>query len=151
MSTPPMSAAALFSIANTLALAGWMILGLAIVARWRAVRDLVPGLVIPLILATVYTALIAIHWWGAEGGFNSLADVGKLFQSDWVLLAGWVHYLAYDLFIGTWIARDAEARQIPRWILIPVLPLAFLFGPAGLLLWVMLRTALQPVAMEQSR
>ena len=98
-----------------------------------------------------YTALIAIHWWGAEGGFQSLADVGKLFQSDWLLLAGWVHYLAYDLFIGTWIARDAESRRIPRWALIPVLPLAFLFGPAGLLLWIMLRTALQPAFRDQTR
>lgn len=151
MPAPPITAAALFGTASTLALSGWVILALAIAFRWRALRDWVPGLIIPLILATLYTAIIAIHWWRAEGGFNSLADVGKLFQSDWLLLAGWVHYLAYDLFIGTWIARDAETRRLPRWLLIPVLPLAFLFGPAGLLLWIMLRTALHPAFTDQTR
>ena len=151
MPTPPITAAALFGTASTLALSGWVILTLTIAFRWRALRDWGPGLIIPLILSILYTAIIAIHWWGAEGGFRSLADVGKLFQSEWLLLAGWVHYLAYDLFIGTWIARDAESRRIPRWVLIPILPLAFLFGPAGLLLWIMLRTAFQPAFKDQPR
>ncbi len=147
--TPP-TAAALFGPANTFALAGWGLLALAILFRWRKLRDWGPGFAIPLLLSTFYTAIIGIHWWEAEGGFSSLAGVAKLFQSDWILLAGWVHYLAYDLFIGTWIARDADARNLPRWVLIPVLPLAFLFGPAGFLLWIMLRFALQPAVQGKT-
>ncbi|MFY8107088.1 MAG: ABA4-like family protein [Elstera sp.] len=144
------SAAALFGHASTITLTGWVILSLSIAFRLRKLRDWVPGLAIPLILSTIYTAIIGIHWWGAEGGFGSLAEVAQLFKSEWLLLAGWVHYLAYDLFIGTWIARDAETRQIPRWVLIPILPLAFLFGPAGLLLWILLRTTLQPAFQEKT-
>ena len=49
-------------------------------------------------------------------------------------LAGWVHYLAYDLFIGAFVSRQIMERKLSRLFLIPILPLAFLFGPIGFLL-----------------
>lgn len=136
-----MSFATLFSAAGSFAMFGWLLLMLAILFRWPRLRDWGPGLAIPLVLAVLYTALIGIYWWDADGGFNSLDAVRALFQSEGLLLAGWVHYLAYDLFVGAWIARDAAERDLPRGLLIPVLPLAFLFAPAGFLLWIMIRTA----------
>jgi hypothetical protein len=42
-----------------------------------------------------------------------------------------VHYLAFDLFVGTWETRDAVGRGIPRWIVMPCLLWTFLFGPIG--------------------
>lgn len=137
----PSDPAVLFSHASAVATAGWLALGLGVVFRSPLLRDRIAGFAIPLALATLYTAIVAIRWWSAEGGFGSLADVAALFGSPWILLAGWVHYLAYDLFVGAWIARDADRRGAPRWLLIPVLPLAFLFGPAGFLAWIMIRTA----------
>ena len=59
----------------------------------------------PLLLALAYTALIAAHCLGShgsEGGFSSLARVAALFRDPWALLAGWVHYLCFDLFTGAW-------------------------------------------------
>ena len=64
----------------------------------------------------------------------------QLFTSDWALLAGWMHYLAFDLFVGAWIAAETERRGLTRLVLIPVLPLTFLFGPAGFLLFCILRS-----------
>lgn len=140
----------LFSAASTLALCGWLLLALAILFRWPRLRDWGPGLAVPLALSLLYTALIAVYWGQAAGGFDQLASVRALFQSDGLLLAGWVHYLAYDLFLGAWIARDAESRRLPRALLIPVLPLAFLFGPAGFLLWLMIRTSHRTAFQEAS-
>ena len=51
---------------------------------------------------------------GAEGGFGSLADVATLFQKQELLLAGWIHYLAFDLFIGAWEVRDCAAQRASR-------------------------------------
>jgi len=59
------------------------------------------------------------------------------------LLAGWVHYLAFDLFVGSWEARDALSHRIPHLAVIPCLLLTFLFGPAGLLLYLLLRFTLR--------
>jgi len=57
------------------------------------------------------------------------------------VLAGWVHYLAFDLFIGCWIVLDAQERHIKHLLLVPCLGLTFMFGPVGLLLYFILRAA----------
>jgi len=121
----------LFSVASAVVLPGWLLLAFA--PRWRNGAALVSGVVIPALLAVGYLALIAARWGGAEGGYSSLADVAGLFSDPWLLLAGWVHYLAFDLFIGAWEVRDAGRLGIPHALVLPCLVLTFLFGPIGLL------------------
>ena len=133
----------LFSLANTLALPGWVLLVLA--PRWRSTQALVLSGAWPLGLAALYAAFIARHYLGAhgsEGGFGSLAQVAALFQDPWALLAGWVHYLSFDLFVGAWEVRDAQRRGVPHWALVLALALTFLFGPVGLLVYFGVRAAL---------
>lgn len=137
----------LFSIANAMALLGWVILGGAILlaGEWSRHRPrllAVAGVVIPTLLSIGYAALILVHFADAPGGYRSLSAVATLFQSPWLLLAGWIHYLAFDLFVGAWILRDGFARQAPRVVALAVLPATFLFGPMGLLLWLALRQAM---------
>jgi hypothetical protein len=134
-----MSAEQLFSLTNFLALLGWLLLVCAGRARWAA--SLVLGVVLPLLLAVVYTGLLVGHWGESGGNFQTLAGVSTLFENHWLLLAGWVHYLAFDLFIGAWEVRDSKALGISHWIVLPCLALTFLFGPAGLLLYFLIRIA----------
>lgn len=133
-----MSAEQLFSLCGFLAMPGWLILVFAGRRRWAA--PLVCGAVIPLLLAITYAGLVAANWGGHRGGFGSLAEVTQLFSNPWILLAGWVHYLCFDLFIGSWEVRDSQAHGIPHLAVIPCLILTFLFGPVGLLLYFVLRT-----------
>ncbi len=135
-----MTAEQIFSICNSLALLGWLILIFA-GKHVAQVSRLVVGVVVPLILAVVYAALIAAHWGESSGNFQSLAGVAALFSNPWLLLAGWVHYLAFDLFIGCWEVRDAQAHHIPHLLVVPCLLLTFLFGPIGLLLYFVIRAA----------
>jgi hypothetical protein len=133
----------LFSLANALALVGWALLVLA--SRWRFTESLVLSGAWPLGLAALYAVLIGGHYLGAhsgEGGFGSLAQVAALFQDPWALLAGWVHYLCFDLFVGAWEVRDAQRRGVPHGALVPALALTFLFGPVGLLVYFGVRAAL---------
>ena len=90
----------------------------------------------------VYVALIATQWRTSNGGFGTLADVATLFSNPWLLLAGWVHYLAFDLLVGTWEASDARERVVPHLALVPCLLLTFMFGPAGWLLYLGMRSTL---------
>lgn len=126
----------LFSTAGHMALAGWLVLALA-PYRFDAPRPVVAA--VALSLAALYAALIGTFWAGAEGGFGSLADVARLFQSPGLLLAGWVHYLAFDLLVGLWQREQARAIGMPRWLLLPCLLLTFLFGPLGWLVFMALR------------
>jgi hypothetical protein len=126
----------LFSLANPLAMLGWALLVLA--PRWRVTRALVLSGAWSLGLAVAYALLIASHYLGghgSEGGFASLAQVAALFHNPWALLAGWVHYLCFDLFTGAWEVRDAQRRGVPHVALVPALLLTLLFGPVGLLVY----------------
>jgi hypothetical protein len=125
--------AALFGAANTTALLGWVAL-IALPRRMRARRAVAAG-VVPLLLSIAYAALIAAGWSRAEGGFDSIEAVRALFASDLALVAGWLHYLAFDLLIGAYIDERAERAGVGRFALLPAFALTFLFGPIGWLLY----------------
>ena len=132
-----MTAEQLFSILNLVTMAAWLPLVFLPRARWATA---VVPVVMPALLALVYAALIAVALPGSEGGFSSLAGVSALFDNPWGLLAGWTHYLAFDLFIGGWEVRDAQRRGIPHLFIVPALVLTFLLGPGGLLLYLAIRS-----------
>ena len=136
-----MSPDSVFSLANLLAMLSWILLIVAGRKRW--VTNAVTGFAVPLILAILYGAILLQHWSDgpAGGGFGSLTAVSLLFSNQWKLLAGWVHYLAFDLFTGTWEVRDAAEKGVPHWLVIPSLALTFFFGPVGLLLYFLTRMA----------
>jgi hypothetical protein len=123
----------IFRIGNAVALAGWLILLASPFAPKLA--QAVSGLAIPLLLAVAYSSLIMAFWSTGQGGFDSLEHVAQLFRSPELLLAGWIHYLAFDLFVGAWIVGKARENGIAFWAVIPCLFLTFLFGPAGFLLF----------------
>lgn len=133
----------IFGPANWFTMLGWLVLIAGIVMNRAWLRDKVAGLYWPLALSAGYCVAMAlgIGAFGAGGSFETLSGVRQLFMNDWALLAGWVHYLAFDLFIGAWIARDAERAGLSRLFMIPVLPLTFMFGPAGLLLFQIFKSA----------
>lgn len=92
----------------------------------------------PLIFAAVYVLLFAST--GLQGGgYDSLAAVQRLMAVPALLTAGWSHYLAFDLVVGAWIAERSAALGIPHLIVFPLLGLTFLFGPAGLLAFAVVR------------
>jgi len=120
----------IFQLSGGAALIGWI--GLIFVPRWRGLADVVTICIIAL-LAVAYASLIGVWWSQAHGGFNSLNDVAALFQTRGALLAGWLHYLAFDLFVGRYIVTQTHTAQMRHWSIVPALILTFLFGPIGLL------------------
>jgi hypothetical protein len=127
----------IFPIVNGIALATWLLL--AGLPRQRWVADIVARMAVPGVFAVIYVAIIATQWGGRAGGFSTLPAVATLFSQPWLLLAGWIHYLAFDLFVGSWEVRDAREHGMPHLLVLPCLGLTFLFGPAGWLTYVALR------------
>ena len=132
-----MKAEQIFSIANLIAIIGWILLVVA--PRWVFTKKVVLSGAIPLLLSVAYLILIFAFFGSSEGGFSSLAGVMKLFTYEWMVLAGWIHYLAFDLFVGVWEVKDAQAKNISHWFVIPCLFLTFMVGPIGFLLYSILR------------
>ena len=144
-----MSPNQIFAAANFAAMCGWLLLVVLPGRRW--VSHLVSGVAIPAAFAALYTIVIAVHFAGSDGGFSSLPDVARLFNNPWLLLAGWIHYLAFDLLVGSWEVRDARERGIAHVFVVPCLILTFLFGPAGWLLYLGVRSGVRSSAPASER
>lgn len=127
----------IFQIVQPMALAGWVLLLFAPLMPKFA--DRVAGYGIPVLLALVYIAMMVAYLPDSEGGFATLPEVMKLFTVPGLAMAGWLHYLAFDLFIGGWEVRTAQRERIPHWLVLPCLVLTLLAGPIGLLLFLALR------------
>ena len=144
-----MSPHQIFSITNVAALGCWLLLIVFPGRKW--VTHLVAGVAVPAAFAALYSVIIAIHFSGSAGGFSSLPDVALLFSNPWMLLAGWIHYLAFDMLVGSWQARDSRERGIPHIFVVPCLILTFLLGPAGWLLYLGVRSGKGGLARQPER
>ena len=129
-----MSDAQIFQVATPTALLCWI----ALVLLPRRVAP-VARFIVPAVLGVLYIWAINTAPKNPDGGFGSLMQVKALFSQDRVVLAGWVHYLAFDFFIGCWMVLDAAERRIRYLLVVPCLFLTFMFGPAGLLLYLAFR------------
>jgi uncharacterized protein YhhL (DUF1145 family) len=138
----------LFSLTNAIAVAGWLVLLLAPRKPLANSFVLFAGVGLLCLLYTVMLALLIGRLVdpGAVPGSTpfdpadySIEGLRRLFMSDAGIVAGWTHYLAFDLFAGLWIAREADRKGVSRWVQTPILLLTFLAGPAGLLIWLILR------------
>ena len=136
-----MSPDKIFLFANVAVLPAWLLL--AILPHHKITQLLIHAVWIPCLLGPLYIWALFMGPPAAEGaGFGSLQGVMLLFQSPMAVLGGWVHYLVFDLFVGAWIVRDSKAQKINHWFVLPCLFVTLMAGPAGLMLYCLLRLGL---------
>ena len=138
-----MDLARLFDVAGWIVMPGWLLL--VFLPRWKWTQTITVVL-LPAILGVIYLVLF-IQYLGdvpdGFGAFGSLAGVKSAFSIDGILLAGWIHYLAFDLFVGSWEVRDSKRVGVHHLLVIPCLFLTFMMGPVGLLAYLVLRGGLK--------
>jgi hypothetical protein len=129
---------ALFSFVGILSFIGW---GALAISPLRLTTLVLVARVVSILLALIYTFFL-FSLWGQQPtvSYLSLADVASGFSNEGHLLAGWVHFLAFDLFIGTWQVERASKVGVSHIVLLPCLLLTFLFGPLGLMLFLMIQS-----------
>ena len=100
--------------------------------------------VIPLALAFMYAIYIfqAIQISGMMD-FGSLTSVITLFTEENAVLAGWIHYLAFDLIVGMLVLDQNKELKINQLVMAPCLFLTFMLGPIGFLLFMIIKTIKQ--------
>ncbi len=135
----------IFGAVNIIALIGWIVL--IFLPRkplpLTAVLYLGVGLLCLIYsagLMSLVTGLVdGVGPAGVDANFSSIEGVRGIFASDGGVTIGWTHYLAFDLFTGLWIVRDADSKQFSRLIQAPVLFATLMAGPLGLLIWLGIR------------
>ena len=127
-----------FSIVNALVLPQWLLMIFA--PNWSWTQKLVNSYLIPIALTTVYAYYIFSGMGDMDfRAFSTLAGVKQLFTIEQGVLAGWIHYLCFDLFTGSWILKDSLERGSNRIIVGVCLFFCFMLGPIGLLLYLTTR------------
>jgi hypothetical protein len=138
--------AALFTLTNILAMIGWVLL--AFTPRKPLVHSVILYLCVSVLCLTYLVLFVSVTggWLDPHRvsgtnapGFSSIEAVRAIFESDGGVVIGWTHYLAFDLFTGLWIARDADNKGFSRLIQLPFLFATFLAGPIGLFAWLVVR------------
>jgi hypothetical protein len=132
-----MTADSFYWYASVLIFLPWALLIFA--PNWRYTEPIAFGAAIVLLLAAaVFTFQFLAN--PSEGGhFLSLEGFKNLFRSKEMLLTGWLNYLSFCLLVGTWQTHDARQLKLGHIFLIPSLLLTLLTGPAGLLLYLLIR------------
>ena len=138
-----------FGFTNMIAIAGWI--ALALLPRWPTVLSLVLYAGVGLLCLTygfLFVTLVGnlidsggMAGAGGPGSFTSIEGIRALFMSDGGIVIGWTHYLAFDLFVGLWISRDADHKGFSRIVQIPFLVATLIAGPIGLGSWLIVREA----------
>lgn len=131
----------LFLIVNNSVIPAWVLLWFA--PRWKWTQRLVHSAFLPGLLAVAYGLILFTDRPGPQGAnFMSLDGVMRIFTSPQTVIAAWLHYLVFDLFVGAWIGRDALRLNVRHYWVMPCQLLTLLFGPLGLLLWFAVRGGL---------
>ena len=71
----------------------------------------------------------------------SVTNIAALLGTPAGATIGWIHFLAFDLFVGRWAYLDSRQRGINGFLVSPTLFFVFMFGPFGLLLYLLVRAA----------
>lgn len=141
-----------FQFVNLLALVAWI--ALILLPRWPALLSAILYLGVGMLCAVYAAGLIGVlsglipNTGGGGADFTTISGIRAIFATDGGVTIGWTHYLAFDLFVGLWIARDADAKNISRFIQAPILFATFMAGPLGLGIWLLVR---EPAARRQGR
>jgi hypothetical protein len=127
----------IFQVSNNLALIGWLLL--IVIPHWRWTKRVIVGILIT-ILSVLYVVYISQSFHAGDfQNFGSLQGIMSLFTNEGAVLAGWIHYLAFDLMVGLFIITNARKNDIKHWVIIPCLLFTFMLGPLGLLLYFIIR------------
>ncbi len=127
----------LFSIANTYALIGWLLLFFA--PRWKWTSRIIYGAIITVVSAAYVFLLLTITSNFNFSDFASLSGVVDLFKSPRAVLVGWLHYIAFDIFVGHWVCMNAQKHGIHHLLVVPCIFFCLMLGPTGLLMYLLLR------------
>ncbi len=131
-----MSTTDVFQIVNTIVLPAWLILIFAPKQKWR--NPVIYSFA--AVMASVYAFYVLTGLNNFDpSSFGSLVGVKALFTHDEAVLAGWVHYLVFDLLIGNWILNQSIKHGVKHYLVIPCLLLSFMFGPIGYLLFTIIK------------
>jgi hypothetical protein len=130
----------IFSLCSLFVMPFWALMILA--PRWHWTQRIVQFPFFVAILALLYVVLVIPQLATILPILlqPSVTSVAALLGTPAGATIGWIHFLAFDLFVGRWIYLDSQEQGISAWFVSPLLFLTLMLGPLGFLCYFCLRT-----------
>jgi hypothetical protein len=131
----------IFKIGNLIILPFWALM--IFLPGWRVTKRIIGSPLISAAPAALYAALVIprfVEIWRAVSN-PELSGIAALLGGPVGATVAWLHFLAFDLFVGRWIYLDGRERGISSWVMAPALFLTLMLGPCGFLLYLIARSA----------
>ncbi len=130
---------AVFSLSGLLVMPFWFLM--IALPLWGVTRRVIASPWIAAAPAALYAALVLPRFTEVFAAVSSpsLAGVASLLGSEFGAVVGWVHFLAFDLFVRRWVYLDSRERGINPFLMAPVLFFTFMLGPVGFLAYLIVR------------
>lgn len=132
----------IFTLSNVLVLPFWLLM--IALPHWRWTQRIMASPLVAAPAALLYAALLVPQLGAAVPALLNpqLAGIRALLGTPGGATVAWVHFLAFDLFVGRWVYRDSRARGLSAWLVAPVLFAVLMVGPLGLVIYLALRAVL---------
>ncbi len=98
-----------------------------------------------LILSSIYIYLF-YYFFNSDYDFLEnfnlylgLYDLSSLFENEGFLILFWVHFLAINLFCGSWIVKDSQKFYVSKYIVLAPLIITYFAGPIGIFVYWVIR------------
>jgi len=134
---------AIFSFGGNLVMPFWMLM--IFLPHWRWTQRIMRSPLIAVPPAVIYTVLVLPNTSEILGALGGLNEVMALLATPFGTTVGWMHFLAFDLFVGRWAYLDSRERSISALVMAPILFLTLMLGPIGFLLYLTVRFVYQVV------
>ena len=131
----------IFSLSSLLVMPFWLLM--IFLPRWRMTQRVMAGLWVAVPAALLYAVLVLPHFVEIFTAVSNptLTGITALLGDATGATIAWVHFLAFDLFVGRWVYLDGRSRQLSAWIISPILFVVLMLGPIVFLLYLAVRTA----------
>ena len=121
----------------------WLIL---IVFPQSKICGLLVTSVFPFFVLTAVYVYLGYYFYtsGYDFGYNftlylGLYDLRNLFEAEAFLIMFWTHFLAINLFCGSWIVKDSQRFYMSKILIFFPLIITYFIGPPGLLIYWVIR------------
>jgi hypothetical protein len=129
----------IFQLSNLLVIPWWILMIVA--PRWHRTSHIMNSSLIFMPIALMYSILVLPNFVALlpELANPQLMAISALLSTPSGATVAWIHFLAFDLFVGRWIYQDSNTLALPRWIQSTCLLMTFMAGPFGWLSYMVVR------------
>jgi hypothetical protein len=129
----------IFQLSNLLVMPWWALMIFA--PQWIRTKQIVSSSLMFIPIALLYSVLVLPQFIALlpELANPQLANISALLSTPSGATVAWIHFLAFDLFVGRWIYHDSNNVAVTRWIQSLCLLATFMAGPFGLLCYIIIR------------